>query len=335
MQDIPEDPALQKERLAKQAEQKRRARSAKSQTSSSLHSNDICFDKLRKFHETISRHKPFYCQTCHELWPSDLDKCTTCSKFGASLFSEENAMNPRFDCIPAGVKVQFEQLSMVEEMLISPILPVMSIYRLPNGSLVSRGYVANFGQDITPICRALPRLSASIPLIIVKEDRQTLTQKEFRVNRHRVETVLRFLCAYNPLFRASGITIDKCNLMKLPEDGIPEDLNEQTSDHPFDQQTEDLGPETNDYSDLEIEHPDVHAFIPSPLSEPYQIDLIRNVLDWPRIDSTPINEYQCFGLCSLAFPKLFPFGLADPTLKERKWEVSETKGKMNGLKSTM
>ncbi|MFN9906341.1 MAG: DUF6570 domain-containing protein, partial [bacterium] len=49
------------------------------------------------------------------------------------------------------VKKAFEDLTMVEEMLISPLLAIMSIFRLPGGQLVNRGFVANFSQDIQPI----------------------------------------------------------------------------------------------------------------------------------------------------------------------------------------
>ena len=44
-------------------------------------------------------------------------------------------------------------------MLISPVLTVMSVYRLKGGQLLSRGYVANFTQDIIQTCYDLPRLT--------------------------------------------------------------------------------------------------------------------------------------------------------------------------------
>ena len=37
------------------------------------------------------------------------------------------------------IKDDFENLTMVEEMLISPILAIMSVYRLSGGQLLSRG----------------------------------------------------------------------------------------------------------------------------------------------------------------------------------------------------
>ena len=37
------------------------------------------------------------------------------------------------------IRDDFENLTMVEEMLISPVLAIMSVYRLSGGQLLSRG----------------------------------------------------------------------------------------------------------------------------------------------------------------------------------------------------
>ena len=118
---------------------------------------------------------------------------------------------------------------MIEEMLISPILTIMSIFRLPGGQLVSRGYVANFSQDIAPLCRSLPRKTSEIPLLIVKKIDQNNESKEFTVNRNRITTLLHYLCENNPDWKAKGITINEDNLSILPENDIPKDLNEVAS----------------------------------------------------------------------------------------------------------
>ena len=60
-------------------------------------------------------------------------------------------MIPFIDRLPNNIQKYFEQLTMFEEILISPILAVMSIYRLPNGTLKQRGFIANFTQDISQI----------------------------------------------------------------------------------------------------------------------------------------------------------------------------------------
>ena len=123
-------------------------------------------------------------------------------------------------------------------MLISPILTVMSVYSLPGGQLLSRGYVANFSQDITQLCKTLPRLTSEIPLLIVKKIDQNNNSKDFKVCRHRVETLLKYLCENNPDWKKNNIKYNSENIYKLPVDGIPIDLNEivnNTSADTFDQ----------------------------------------------------------------------------------------------------
>ena len=53
---------------------------------------------------------------------------------------------------------------MIEEMLISPVIPVMSIYRLAYGQNLSRGHVVNFSQDICSLITILPKIPSTIPL---------------------------------------------------------------------------------------------------------------------------------------------------------------------------
>ena len=114
-------------------------------------------------------------------------------------------MVPNIGELPNEIKNHIKNITMIEEMLISPILAVMSICRLPGGQLISKGYVANFAQDITPICQALPRLTNTLPVLIIKKTDQTNTNKEFKVNRKRITALLTFFCANNPDWKNKGI----------------------------------------------------------------------------------------------------------------------------------
>jgi hypothetical protein len=58
-------------------------------------------------------------------------------------------MDPCHDEVSQDIRKQLEILTMIEEMLISAVYAVMSIFCLAGGQLVSRGYVANFSQDTT------------------------------------------------------------------------------------------------------------------------------------------------------------------------------------------
>ena len=55
---------------------------------------------------------------------------------------------------------------------------------------------------------------------------------------------------------------------------------------------------------------DYDAFVESDVNEKLQSEIIKN-----SIQQIPINEFQFDGICSLLFPKLFPFGSGDPTKK--------------------
>ena len=127
-------------------------------------------------------------------------------------------MIPGLEEIPHLIKENLEQLTMVEEMLISPILAIMSIYRLPGGAHISRGFCANFSQDLGPVLKELPRLPKDLPILILKKKDQNNLTKQFHVNRARVELILTYLCYNNPAYIEHNINIDRANLEELPMD---------------------------------------------------------------------------------------------------------------------
>ena len=71
---------------------------------------------------------------------------------------------------------------------------------------------------------------------------------------------------------------------------------------------------------------DYQAFIePNPANK-LKTKQIKETINWNPINETAINEFDCDGLASLCFPKLFIIGNADPTKKSRLEKVSETEG---------
>jgi hypothetical protein len=70
-------------------------------------------------------------------------------------------MIPNIDKLPFEIQHAFEKLTMIEEILIAPVLAIMSIYRLPNGILKQRGFVANFSHNVNEITQVI--------LIIISE----------------------------------------------------------------------------------------------------------------------------------------------------------------------
>ena len=99
------------------------------------------------------------------MWPSILNYCLQCS-IDPLKFSKQNDMVPEIDTIPIIIRSNLESLTMIEEILISPILSVMSVFRLPNGALISRVFIANLSQDIKEFTKIPPRLSLDWPIII-------------------------------------------------------------------------------------------------------------------------------------------------------------------------
>ncbi len=82
-------------------------------------------------------------------------------------------------------------------MLISRILPVMSIYRLPHGQYGYSGHILNLPQDVTTFINTLPRCTANLDVIIVRKEGAVDSHKDFRVRRSVVLMALQWLIENN------------------------------------------------------------------------------------------------------------------------------------------
>ncbi|CAF1086025.1 unnamed protein product [Brachionus calyciflorus] len=144
-----------------------------------LHKQPWVTQEIKKFHESMREYESFYCNDCSELWPTKLAKCETCYA-APKRYTNFNDMNPDHHLLNDEIKKCLYNLTMIEEMLISPILPVMSVYHLTGGQLVSKGFVINFKQDISPLVKSLPRLINDLPVLIVKKNGCKNNSKEFK-----------------------------------------------------------------------------------------------------------------------------------------------------------
>ena len=59
-------------------------------------------------------------------------------------------------------------LTQVEEMLISAVLPIMSLYKLPHGQYAYSGHVINLPQNVALFANSLPRLPSELDVIVVR-----------------------------------------------------------------------------------------------------------------------------------------------------------------------
>ena len=194
-------------------------------------------------------------------------------------------------------------------MLISAVLPIMSIYRLPQGQYGYSGHVVNLPQDISSFATSLPRDPQDLDVIIVRREGSDHTHRDFRVRRSVVMRALQWLVANNRYYR--DITINTVVMDQLPEDGDLSGLCTITMDNT--QEEEDSTPGEEGY-------PLSTSFIPSAARRTTEREAVRQVvqgssqspqvLSWPSTGA-PVNEFTTEGYMSRAFPTLYPTGSAD------------------------
>ena len=64
----------------------------------------------------------------------------------------------------------FQGLTQAEEMLIAAVLPIMTLYHLPQGQYGYNGHVVNLPQDIASSAKSLPRPPQDLDVIIVYKE---------------------------------------------------------------------------------------------------------------------------------------------------------------------
>ena len=107
-------------------------------------------------------------------------------------------------------------LTQVEEMLISAVLPIMTLYRLPQGQYGYSGHVVNLPQDIGSFATSLPWHPHQLDVIIVRKEGSNQTHRDLRVRRSVVLKALQWLVANNIYYH--NIRIDPAVVAQLPHD---------------------------------------------------------------------------------------------------------------------
>lgn len=114
-------------------------------------------------------------------------------------------------------------LTQAEEMLISAVMPIMSIYKLPHGQYGYSGHVINLPQDEKSFVLKLPRLTSEMDVLVIRREREQ-THQDFHVHRRVVQQALTWLLENNIYYRSVGISVDEDALASLPDDGDLSDL---------------------------------------------------------------------------------------------------------------
>ena len=207
-------------------------------------------------------------------------------------------------------------LTQVEEMLISAVLPIMTLYQLPQGQYGYSGHVINLPQDVTSFVNSLPRHPADIDVIVIRKEGSSQSHRDFRVRRFRVLGALQWLVANNTYYH--NIHIDPEVLAQLPEDGNLSGLctvNLETT--PSSEQD----PSQEDIDSYHANLP--RSFVPSAPRRLTELETVRQSVQdpqnsqppqptpWPTAGGAPISEFTTEGYMTCAFPTLFPTGAAD------------------------
>ena len=90
-------------------------------------------------------------------------------------------------------------------MLISAVLPIMTLYRLPHGQY---GYVINLPQHVASFANSLPCLPSDLDVIVVRKEDAAQSHHDFRVRRSRVLSALQWLQDNNIYYCSISISPD-------------------------------------------------------------------------------------------------------------------------------
>ena len=124
-------------------------------------------------------------------------------------------------------------------MLISAVMPIMSVYRVPQGQYGYGGHVVILPQDVASFAQYLPCLPSELNIIIMRKEGANHSHRDFRVRRAVVHSALQWLVSHNKYYHSMGVTIDDTALEHLPLDGnasnlvsVTEEAVAPTSDSP-------------------------------------------------------------------------------------------------------
>ena len=204
-------------------------------------------------------------------------------------------------------------------MLISAVMPIMSIYKLPHGQYGYSVHVVNLPHDVASFSQCLPRLPSNLDVIVVRREGANQTHTDFRVRREVVQRALQWLVTHNKYYQSLGITINTTALAQLPQDGTVSTLVSVTEDcsTPDTVSSASNTPATSEVQDNHISHSFVPMAVPSMTEQEAvqqavaQHQSSHTPLMWPSIGGMPLNEFTTEGYFSCAFPTLFPTGAAD------------------------
>ena len=142
---------------------------------------------MHKFHAHFVTLDLLTCTTCLESFLSlqlhlESAECLRCSP--GQVYTElillcQQHVSWPYTCYVILCNCSF--LTQVEETLISGVLPIMSLYRLPHGQYTYSGHIINLPQDVASFVNSLPRLPTELDIIVVRKQGAADSHHDFRV----------------------------------------------------------------------------------------------------------------------------------------------------------
>ena len=77
------------------------------------------------------------------------------------------------------------------------VMPIVSVYRPPQGQYGYSGHVGNLPQDVASFVQSLPRLPSELDIIVVRKEGANQSHRDFRVRCAVVHRALQWLVAHN------------------------------------------------------------------------------------------------------------------------------------------
>ena len=249
-------------------------------------------DMQKTFEEDMVRVTWVYCEKCKEkTLRSGRGKQNCIHGKGCHMYSAEN-MDP--GCVP----VELQGLSYTEQ-LIARIHTTVSAYKIRGQQTGYSGNVINFPQDVPEVARKLPRKITDIKCMITVKTKNKSNHEKFRVGGKKVGVASLWLKINHKYYE--DVEIDEDVLYSLPKDSnIEKELKGINDDH---------NRKEKEYED-EVKQ-SVRESCMFNVEIPKNIEQVEHCIEWPKMESKPVNEFKTVGYIAMAYPCLFPTGDAD------------------------
>ncbi|KAJ6578932.1 hypothetical protein B0H10DRAFT_2343751 [Mycena sp. CBHHK59/15] len=251
------------------------------------------------------------------------DKCLKCrAKKNYTKFQDSNAMNP--GVVPG--PEDLPPLTQMEEMIISPVHALVSLYQIRGGQFKYSGHCCNFARETAVFHNKVPLLPEECDVIImwrtgVEPGTNEDIYQDFRVRRHVIQKWLTYLAAHHPTFKSQAVTIDWSRVDDLPADASVRDRLRTVQSREMPDQAQDAGPPEAVGNPEEQDPLFTRGFVPNVTSAQTEMEQLHAaafhnndapvILTMPAVHGTPINEHMGRSIAIDAFPSLFPNGQAD------------------------